>query len=127
MTELSDDLKKFLTETVLRECWHEICPYSNTQQGTDIELFCSKCNESFGISVLFDPGKGNRPFTTHPDLIALYEAVDRKLMMHLLNDYMYERYTGKEDNYFSWLFCLNHPEQIPERVKMVAEFMGWKE
>gem|GEM_PF-6286422 len=65
MTELTEAERKALTE-YLGECWHEIIPYSNTQQGTDIELFCSKCNESFGISVLFDPGKGNRPLHHSP-------------------------------------------------------------
>ena len=65
-----------------------------------------------------------RTFTTMPDLIALYEAIHGE---------------GKWDDFFwwiderspspfeaeanAWLFCLNAPDQIPERCKMVAEWI----
>jgi len=65
------------------------------------------------------------PFTTHPDLIALYEAVERAGKWEELEGYLGKRWavSDPDQGAAQWLFCLNHPEQIPERMKMVCEWI----
>ena len=110
---LTDDDRKLLPE-YLGECWHE--------------SFADECNQCKNCSVWKKRfTEWNRTFTTMPDLIALYEAIHGE---------------GKWDDFFwwigerspspfeakanAWLFCLNAPDQIPERCKMVAEWMKGK-
>ena len=106
--------QQFLTEKVLKECYHETEPTS---------LRCIKC----GTNVDY----GNwRTFDNRSDLMDLYQQV--------YEDGKWDDFSGGarwKHTMFSvedfvemsaWLFCLNSKGH-EERCKMVAEFYGWEE
>ena len=119
--------KQFLTEKVLKWCWHDI------EDHGPFESHCCKCGMSFGAIHTSDwnPQGFNRTFDTRNDLLDLYEVV-------------YE--DGKWDEFFwfyashckpkreglgcseatAWLFCLDGKD-YEYRCKMVADFYGWNE
>ncbi len=117
--------KQFLTENVLKECWHEL-------DGDQPECTCKKCGVGFSAIHYSDwnPKGFVRTFTTRNDLMDLYQQV-------------YE--DGKWDEFFwnsaiscklkregfgcsettAWLFCLDGKD-YEKRCKMVADFYGWE-
>jgi len=119
--KLTDEQRKVLTD-LIGECWHELI------NDADFPMQCS-CGK--GIST---HDHHNRPFTTHQDLVDVYGKlvekgewegfvnwlVDNEILGDL-DDREY-RLLSAEDS--AWLHCLAHPEQIPERMRMVAE---WRE
>ena len=91
----------------------------------DSELECS-CGASWA---LFSPEHTrhlNRTFATPADLHAVYSALMRKgeweefywWMIIENNDVPFV-----ENKSAAWLFCLDHPEQIPERMKLAADWI----
>ena len=97
--------KQFLTEEVLKECWHEF--------------------------VVAFP-HGFRTFDNRNDLMDLYEAIYRdvkfaefenSLIDYWNKDFKYPNIIGIVTT--AWLFCLNG-EGYEERCKMVADFYGWE-
>ena len=122
--------QQFLTEKVLKECWHEWRKY--TEVG--LQAKCS-CGILFDVTtynradILYK--HKNRTFDNRTDMMDLYEAIERD---------------GKWDTFFwdvaslcypriygigcsettAWLFCL-YGEGYEDRCKMVAEFYGWEE
>lgn len=110
---MNDDRRKMLTEYI-GECWIEIVasPY-----------------RSDGIAE-----NKNRTFTTWADLGAVYskmvEMVDgtwEAFCNRVINEYYhdYVQIESIEDtfHFHAWLFCLNHPEQITDRMELAAEFL----
>ncbi len=118
--------KQFLTEKVLKGCWHDIedhGPYKSK---------CNKCGMSFGAIHTSDwnPQGFNHTFDSRNDLLDLYEAINRdgkwddfsggarwKHTMFSVEDFV---------EMSAWLFCLDG-KGYEERCKMVAEFYGWNE
>ena len=106
--------KQFLTEKVLKECYHETEPTS---------LRCIKC----GTNVDY---RNWRTFDNRNDLMDLYEQV--------YEDGKWDDFSGGarwKHTMFSvedfadvskWLFCLDG-EGHEDRCKMVAEFYDWNE
>lgn len=119
--------QQFLTEKVLKECWHEWVHI--TPEGRD-EYYdyniCKKCKEMWsGLNY-----KNNRTFDNRNDLLDLYEAIYRdgkwgdfsggarwKHTMFSVEDFV---------EMSAWLFCLDG-KGYEEKCRMVAEFYGWKE
>ena len=101
--------RKLLTE-YLGLCWHE---------RSSVLGKCIHCGRVCNRVTSMDP----RTFTTMPDLIALYEAIhgadefDKFLIYSISVEHQVDW------DYIPWLFCLNAPDQIPERCKMVAEWV----
>ena len=107
--------KQFLTEKVLKECYHETEPTS---------LRCIKC----GTNVDY---RNWRTFDNRSDLMDLYQKVyeDGK-WEDFFWDFAFQR---KPENYglgeaetSVWLFCLDGKD-YEAQCKMVAEFYGWEE
>jgi len=117
--------KQFLTEKVLKGCWHE-----RVQVG-DILNMRSECSCGKPDYLGTANDHINRTFDNRNDLMDLYQQVYKD---------------GKWDEFFwfsashckpkreglgcsettAWLFCLNG-EGYEDRCKMVAEFYGWLE
>ena len=104
--------QQFLTEKVLKECWH--CFIGDLGR-------CGKCGK-------YD---SNRKFNSRNDMMDLYEAIERDGKWEdFFWDFAFQR---KPENYgfgeaetTTWLFCLSG-EGYEDRCKMVAEFYGWEE
>lgn len=74
----------------------------------------------------------NRTFTLPTDLHAVYGAMVRKGEWSNFIDHAKEIFNSCEGNYrqfywtedfTAWLFCLNEPEQIGERMQLAADFL----
>ena len=127
---LTDAERKVLTK-FLGECWH-IPVWSDGPRDAK-EFRCQKCRKKApypGINIL-----KNRTFATPDDLHAVYSAMVRKGEWNGWMNYANMKCGWKDfdpirDNAFNYLcqyiFCLNAPEQIEERMKMAAEFMEGK-
>ena len=111
--------KQFLTEKVLKECYHETEPTS---------LRCIKC----GTNVDY---RNWRTFDNRNDLMDLYEQVyeDGKWGEFDSEDVAVLRWIDCEtarhatdSDYDAWLFCLDG-KGYEEKCRMVAEFYGWEE
>lgn len=108
--------QQFLTEKVLKECWHE------GRTPFNCGFKCRKCGNTFTT---------NRTFDNRNDLIDLYEAIERDgKWEEFFWDFAFQR---KPENYclgeagtVVWLFCLSG-EGYEDRCKMIAEFYGWEE
>ena len=120
--------KQFLTEKVLKECWHS----SSLTIHNDTSGQCKKCG-----TMLYIIGGANRTFTTRNDLMDLYQKVyeDWKWteLVKYLNNIWWIKYGRLYDtvdeaiaDYNAWLFCLNG-KNYETRCKMVAEFYGWED
>jgi len=122
--QLTDDDRKLLTEYI-GECFHNPS-IAKDSLGYSFAL-CEKCGANRS-------GVTFRPFTTPADLHAVYSAMVEKGEWERFLNYC----EGKPGSYiylddyghihiqpqtFAWLFCLACPEQIPERMKMVAEWI----
>jgi len=110
----------FLTEKVLKECWHEGSSLLNAG------YHCRKCDKAFSV---------NRTFTNRNDLMDLYQKIyeDGKWSEYDGEDYAVLRWIDceparheKDADYDAWLFCLDG-EAYEDRCKMVSEFYGWGE
>ena len=119
--------KQFLTEEVLKGCWHDI------EDHGPFKSHCCKCGMSFGAIHTSDwnPQGFNHTFDNRNDLMDLYQQVyeDGK-WEDFFWDFAFQR---KPENYglgepetTSWLFCLSCAG-YEEKCKMVSEFYGWKE
>ena len=130
---LTDAERKLLTE-YLGECWHEwlhIIPEEDDGYYDYTE--CQKCHEKYS-----GPHRGSqRTFTTPADLHAVFSKMVEKgkwpkFRRHAEHQYglipFIEPITEDEEANFDidleeWLFCLACPEQIPERMRMAANFI----
>ena len=87
----------------------------------------SKCSCGMtGCMVLDSCAKSNRTFTTHADLHTVYSAMVRKdEWREFYHEAVFRgRVSRCEDEAVSWLFCLDAPEQIPARMKLVVEWIN---
>ena len=96
--------QQFLTEKVLKECWH----YGRTPFNCGFK--CRKCGNTFTT---------NRTFDNRNDMMDLYEALYREMKWF---GFKLSLLTCDD----SHAFCLNG-EGYEDRCKMVAEFYGWEE
>ena len=136
--QLTDDDRKVLT-VYIGERWHEIVaeqPYEIDGVGVG-SLFRCSCGQSFHAPINLHT-MINLTFTTPADLHAVYSKMVEKgewSKFRRYAEYQYglipflEPITEDEEANFdidleAWLFCLACPEQIPERMKMVAEWIG---
>jgi hypothetical protein len=105
-------------------CWHEL--------RTMPDRYKCSCGEIFHLKELTEAemhcDHNNRTFTAPTDLHAVYSAMVRRGEWRefywwaiSLDHVSCVEYEG-----VAWLFCLNAPEQIPERLKMVVEWIGRK-
>ena len=141
---MTDENKKLLTE-YLGECWHEIAePITDWEE----PVFCLKCKQQ--VSWTWTPPEKptvrqhqvalNYPFTTPADLHAVYakmandhkEEIGPYTLWDSFYDYAMDLYNEEFNpiecvadtcHFTAWLFCLDHPKQIPERMGMVAEWI----
>jgi hypothetical protein len=107
--------QQFLTEKVLKECYHEGSSLLNAG------YHCRKCDKIFSC---------NRTFDNRSDLLDLYEAIYRDGKWDDFSEGTRWKHTMFSAEDFAevseWLFCLNSKGH-EERCKMVAEFYGWEE
>ena len=113
---MNDENKKLLTE-YLGECWHEMEPDLELNYGI---YRCKKCLISSFAHKLY-----RRTFTTPADLHAIYSKMVEKGEWDAFDNWSWWYRKGAEPKvaHSVWLFCLNCPEQIPERMVMVAEWI----
>lgn len=106
----------------LGECWHEASPGCYCMDQSVVADHTPK-----------DHLLLNRPFTTPADFFAVYgkmvergewEKFDAFLWQHWYKA-LPERSFGWQFN--AWLFCLNAPSQIGERMEMVSTWLKEKE
>ena len=98
--------QQFLTEKVLKECWH--CFIGDLGR-------CGKCGK-------YD---SNRKFNSRNDMMDLYETIfkTRKDEWMQFVNYLMGNYGIVASPY---IFCLSG-EGYEDRCKMIAEFYGWEE
>ena len=114
--------QQFLTEKVLKECWHisERIEYPDSSD----YFRCFKCKLPMRICSF-------RTFDNRDDMMDLYEVIEKDGKWEdFFWDFAFQR---KPENYgfgepetTTWLFCLSG-EGYEDRCKMVAEFYGWEE
>jgi hypothetical protein len=111
--------KKFLTEKILRECWH------NVNKSGDIYC-CKKCGKA-RLSILLGKLRysDNHAFDNQNDLMELYRAIymDGKWTEFTDSVFKYYKDDPTAEIFDAWLFCLGG-EYYEDRCKMVAEFYG---
>lgn len=124
--------KKFLTEKVLKEIWHE-------SDGAYLGQKCV-CGRECGWSreTLDEHIKRkNRTFDNRNDLMDLYETINNNEKWAVFTVYSnnaWWRNHGKHYNimeelmadYNSWLFCFGN-EEYEDRCKLICEFYGYQE
>ncbi len=111
--------QQFLTEKVLKECWHISESGVNNVVGT--EPYCvAKCVVCGKIlSTSYEDLLRNRTFDNRNDMMDLYEALYREMKWF---GFRLSLLTCDD----SHAFCLSG-EGYEQRCKMVAEFYGWEE
>ena len=118
--------KQYLTEKVLKECWHE---WRYIKGQIKYERWeCVKC-PAYCIGSAGE--YKNRTFDNRNDMMDLYEQIEKDGKWEdFFWDFAFQR---KPENYgfgeaetTTWLFCLSG-EGYEDRCKMVAEFYGWEE
>ena len=120
--------KQFLTEKVLKGCWHDI------EDHGPFKSKCCKCGMSFGAIHTSDwnPQGFNHTFDNRNDLMDLYAKVYKDGKWDKLEDHLFSLWDDlfplqKDTTTFTpWRFCLDK-QGYEERCKMVAEFYGWGE
>ena len=128
--------KQFLTEEVLKECWHEFVVAFPPVEPEQIPVRGHKCKHcgKYWRTKIRD-GHVSRTFNNRNDLLDRYEAVyeDGKLISFL--NYLNAACDWKDfdpirdralEYLFKWLFCLDG-SGYEEKCKMVSEFYGWEE
>ena len=131
---MTDDTRKLLTE-YLGECWHHWIVAFPDDHTTNYKMRGHKCYYCGEYSSI-QPEKGGpivpRTFSTPADLYAVYsKMVEREewedYYVHAMTMYRESlNFLWKhiDDRTFSaWLFCLNCPDQIEERMSMAAKFL----
>lgn len=128
-----ESCKKYLTEKVLGECWHEsknsrAVGKVKPSGGITIQT-CYKCK-----AVMSDTYHGvneNRTFDNVKDLHDLYSAIYKQDKWSDFIDWVDEAYyfpLEQNGDGHAWLFCLNGTsDNFNARCQMVAEWHGWKE
>ena len=96
--------QQFLTEKVLKKCWHD------GRTPFNCGFKCRKCGNTFTT---------NRTFDNRNDLMDLYETLYREMKWF---GFRLSLLTCDD----SHAFCL-YGEGYEQRCKMVAEFYGWEE
>ena len=96
--------QQFLTEKVLKKCYHD------GRTPFNCGFKCRKCGNTFTT---------NRTFDNRNDLMDLYETLYREMKWF---GFRLSLLTCDD----SHAFCLNG-EGYEDRCKMVAEFYGWEE
>jgi len=112
--------QQYLTEKVLRECWHD---------GTSILMagyHCKKCDKIFSC---------NRTYSTEADTMELYRQIEKDgkwddFVKHTSakwgeNVVLYMVVEEAIADYIAWLFCLDG-KGYEDRCKIVSEFYGWE-
>jgi len=114
--------KKFLTEKILRECWHGV------DELGDIYC-CKKCGKA-RLSISLGEGRStdNRTFDNQNDMMELYRYIyeDGKWTEFTDSVFKYYKDDPTAEIFDAWLFCLVN-EDYESRCKMVAEFYGLEE
>ena len=116
--------QQYLTEKVLKECWHEWRKYPEV----GLQAKCS-CGILFDVTtynradILYK--HKNRTFDNRDDMMDLYETIfkTRKDEWMQFVNYLMGNYGIVASPY---IFCLSG-EGYEDRCKMVAEFYGWEE
>ena len=110
--------QEFLTEKVLKECYHEGSSLLNAG------YHCHKCDKAFSV---------NRTFDNRSDLMDLYAKVYKDGKWESFEEYQFNYWDDlfpfqKEHKvgFVPWLFCLKG-ECYTLGCKAVAEFYGWEE
>ena len=110
--------KKFLTENVLHEVWHE-------SRLTE-ESRCS-CERPYYLGTPYD--HCNRRYDNELDMMELYGAIYMDGKWNKFFDWAYWVYrkteSGTHKKFVAWLFCLDGAD-YEDRCKMVAEFYRWE-
>ena len=115
--------KKFLTEKILRECWHGV------DESGDIYC-CKKCGKA-RPSILLGEGRStdNRTFDNESDMMELYRYIYEDGKWNKFFDWTYWVYRktelGIHKKFIAWLFCLRDKD-YESKCKMVAEFYRWE-
>ena len=129
--------KQFLTEEVLKECWHEFVVAFPPVEPEQIPVRGHKCKHcgKYWPTKIRD-GHGSRTFDTDADMMALYRHIEKDgkwddFVKHtsakwVENVVLYMVVEEAIADYIAWLFCLDG-KGYEERCKMVAEFYGWME
>ena len=128
--QLSDEQRKRLT-LYLEECWHEwlhIIPEEDDGYYDYTE--CQKCHEKYS-----GPHRGSqRTFTTPADLHAVYSAMVTKEEWKSFIEFASEEWARPQGyvdmnvyDFTAWLSCYGCPEQIPEQMKLAADWIRERE
>lgn len=127
---MTDELRCYLTEKVLGECWHERANPGNTEQP---RCTCGAVNDSaFALNEghIF---KVRRTFATEADMMVCYRVLFKTGKWEEFCNFSMDVWVMDNDlssiedtiPFVAWLFCLSG-EGYEDRCKMVAEFVGWK-
>ena len=113
--------QQYLTEKVLKKCWHEI--QTVTKQDKDGEIYtqdiCLHCNREFRGNYLLS----HRTFDNIQDLHDVYSALYRAGKWREYSRLVWCKWYPQAE-----LFCLNgKSEDFEARCRMVAEWHGWEE
>ena len=123
---MNDDTRKLLTEYI-GECWHHWIPaYSNELEDVSMRGHkCEHCGEYWCVRPGHDGPIVPKTFSTPVDLHAVYSKIVERGEWKLFYWYLYdeEAVPVKQSEYVVWLFCLNAPDQIEERLDMAASFI----
>jgi hypothetical protein len=115
--------KKFLTEKVLHETWHE-------SNGAYLGQKCICGRECRWPRETLDEHihRRNRAFNYLNDMMELYRAIYKDRKWTRFADFVFKYYKDvpTTEIFDAWLFCLGD-EDYESRCKLVAEFCGWKE
>jgi len=128
--------KQFLTEEVLKECWHEFVVAFPPVEPEQIPVRGHKCKHcgKYWPTKIRD-GHGSRTFDNRNDLMDLYEQIEKDGKLISFLNYLNTACDWKDfdpirdralEYLFKWLFRLDG-SGYEEKCKMVAEFYGWKE
>lgn len=134
---LTEDCKKFLTEVVLKECWHVQRPKKFSIGYWKYSPYCSKCGSQVYNS-RGEPDCFYRTFNNITDLHALYSTVEGDGEWYTFCLYACAGsnadvwlYTPDDQehwyNFAAWLYCNNgKPEDFEAQAQIVAEYYGWE-
>ena len=118
---MDDETRQFLTEKVLGLCWHEVTAHYSSR-------VCMKCGLKYASHD--NTPIQNRPFSTHDDMMDLYQAVEKagkwEEFYRFATEEPYRKTKSFLDgsSFISWFFCLSGSGH-EDRCQMVAEF--WRE
>jgi len=108
---LTDDEKRYITEKVLGECWHE--------------SFVNECNQCKNCNVWKKRfAEWNRTFTTHQDLAEVYGKLVESGEWEEFQLFLAKKFNSwrMDSGLTAWLFCLSSPSEIEGMMVRVAEW-----